>query len=79
MKYSEMLNMFLLLVILIVNLNQTFFFSVPLAAAVKAEEDELDIDGTVEEDIGKSRDGSRTDDEAVQRYFEYLFHIMSVD
>ena len=36
------------------------------AAAVKAE-DEVDIDGTVEEDFGKSRDGSRTDDEVVQR------------
>lgn len=39
-----------------------FFF----IAAVKAE-DELDVDGTVEEDFGKSRDGSRTDDEVVQR------------
>lgn len=36
-------------------------------AAVKAEDDEVDIDGTVEEDVGKSRDGSRTDDEVVQR------------
>lgn len=41
-----------------------FFFS--LAAAVKAE-DELDVDGTIEEDLGKSRDGSKTDDEVVQR------------
>lgn len=41
-------------------------FALLAFAAVKAE-DELDIDGTVEEDIGKSRDGSRTDDEAVQR------------
>lgn len=31
-------------------------------------EDELDIDGAVEEDLGKSRDGSRTDDEVVQRW-----------
>ena len=31
--------------------------------AVRADND----DATVEEDIGKSRDGSRTDDEAVQR------------
>ena len=31
--------------------------------AVRAEDEEA----TVEEDIGKSRDGSRTDDEAVQR------------
>jgi len=37
-----------------------------LAAAVRAE-DELEVDGTVEEDLGKSRDGSRTDDEVVQR------------
>lgn len=47
-----------------------FFFNIttfcPLAAAVKAE-DELDVDGTVEEDLGKSRDGSRTDDEVVER------------
>ncbi|KAM4573178.1 endoplasmin [Odontesthes bonariensis] len=35
-------------------------------AAVRAE-DELEVDGTVEEDLGKSRDGSRTDDEVVQR------------
>lgn len=38
----------------------------PLAAAVKAD-DEVDVDGTVEDDLGKSRDGSRTDDEVVQR------------
>lgn len=37
-----------------------------MTAAVKAD-DELDVDGTVEEDLGKSRDGSRTDDEVVQR------------
>lgn len=36
-----------------------------IAASVKA--DDVDIDGTVEEDLGKSRDGSRTDDEVVQR------------
>lgn len=41
-----------------------FFFFV---AAVRAE-DEVDVDGTVEEDLGKSRDGSRTDDEVVQRW-----------
>ncbi|XP_028307533.1 endoplasmin [Gouania willdenowi] len=40
-------------------------------AAVKAE-DELDVDGTVEDDLGKSRDGSRTDDEAVQREEEAI-------
>lgn len=28
----------------------------------------MDVDGTVEEDLGKSRDGSRTDDEVVQRW-----------
>lgn len=37
-----------------------------LVAAVRAE-DEIDVDATVEEDLGKSRDGSRTDDEVVQR------------
>uniref|UniRef100_A0A3Q1ITK3 Endoplasmin n=1 Tax=Anabas testudineus TaxID=64144 RepID=A0A3Q1ITK3_ANATE len=45
------------------------FFS--FVAAVKAE-DELDIDGTIEEDLGKSRDGSRTDDEVVQREEEAI-------
>ncbi|CAL8261298.1 unnamed protein product [Merluccius merluccius] len=40
-------------------------------AAVKAE-DELDIDGAVEEDLGKSRDGSKTDDEVVQREEEAI-------
>ncbi|KAG7221108.1 hypothetical protein INR49_017549, partial [Caranx melampygus] len=40
-------------------------------AAVKAD-DELDIDGTVEDDLGKSRDGSRTDDEVVQREEEAI-------
>jgi len=39
--------------------------------AVRAE-DEVDIDGTVEEDLGKSRDGSRTDDEIVQREEEAI-------
>lgn len=29
--------------------------------------DEVDVDGTVEDDLGKSREGSRTDDEVVQR------------
>lgn len=37
------------------------------SAAVRAE-DEVDVDGTVEDDLGKSRDGSRTDDEVVQRW-----------
>lgn len=38
----------------------------PLAAVARA--DELDADGTVEDDLGKSREGSRTDDEVVQRF-----------
>ncbi|KAF7660631.1 hypothetical protein LDENG_00278640 [Lucifuga dentata] len=46
-------------------------FALLAFAAVKAE-DELDIDGTVDEDIGKSRDGSRTDDEVVQREEEAI-------
>lgn len=29
--------------------------------------EEVDADATVEEDLGKSREGSRTDDEVVQR------------
>ncbi|KAM3868999.1 endoplasmin-like [Diretmus argenteus] len=32
----------------------------------------LDIDGTVTEDLGKSRDGSRTDDEVIQREEEAI-------
>uniref|UniRef100_A0A3P8XNY5 Endoplasmin n=1 Tax=Esox lucius TaxID=8010 RepID=A0A3P8XNY5_ESOLU len=40
-------------------------------ASVRAE-DELDIDGTVEDDLGKSRDGSKTDDEVVQREEESI-------
>ncbi|KAM9377178.1 endoplasmin [Pholidichthys leucotaenia] len=46
-------------------------FALLAFAAVKAE-DELDVDGTVEDDLGKSRDGSRTDDEAVQREEEAI-------
>ncbi|XP_074182330.1 LOW QUALITY PROTEIN: endoplasmin [Rhinolophus sinicus] len=34
--------------------------------------DEVDVDGTVEEDLGKSREGSRTDDEVVQREEEAI-------
>lgn len=41
-------------------------------AAVRAEEDEVDVDGAVEDDLGKSRDGSRTDDEVVQREEEAI-------
>uniref|UniRef100_A0A4W5PHY2 Endoplasmin n=1 Tax=Hucho hucho TaxID=62062 RepID=A0A4W5PHY2_9TELE len=40
-------------------------------ASVRAE-DGLDIDGTVEDDLGKSRDGSKTDDEVVQREEESI-------
>uniref|UniRef100_A0A9J7XHB9 Endoplasmin n=1 Tax=Cyprinus carpio carpio TaxID=630221 RepID=A0A9J7XHB9_CYPCA len=40
-------------------------------ASVKADDD-VDIDSTVEEDLGKSRDGSRTDDEVVQREEEAI-------
>uniref|UniRef100_A0A8W4FFV2 94 kDa glucose-regulated protein n=1 Tax=Sus scrofa TaxID=9823 RepID=A0A8W4FFV2_PIG len=39
--------------------------------SVRAE-DEVDVDGTVEEDLGKSREGSRTDDEIVQREEEAI-------
>ncbi|XP_034541260.1 endoplasmin [Notolabrus celidotus] len=46
-------------------------FALLAFAAVKAE-DEVDIDGTVEEDLGKSRDGSKTDDEVVQREEEAI-------
>lgn len=37
------------------------------SGSVQAD-DEVDVDGTVEEDLGKSREGSRTDDEVVQRF-----------
>ncbi|KAK6319789.1 hypothetical protein J4Q44_G00088960 [Coregonus suidteri] len=40
-------------------------------ASVRAE-DGLDIDGTVADDLGKSRDGSKTDDEVVQREEESI-------
>lgn len=43
-----------------------------LIASVKAE-DEVDVD-TVEEDLGKSRDGSRTDDEVVQRLVSWSLY-----
>uniref|UniRef100_A0AAQ4Q084 Endoplasmin n=1 Tax=Gasterosteus aculeatus aculeatus TaxID=481459 RepID=A0AAQ4Q084_GASAC len=48
----------------------TYFWQ-STSAAVKAE-DELDVDGVVEEDFGKSRDASRTDDEVVQREEEAI-------
>ncbi|MEQ2262467.1 hypothetical protein XENORESO_012766 [Xenotaenia resolanae] len=46
-------------------------FALIAFAAVRAE-DEVDVEGTVEEDLGKSRDGSRTDDEVVQREEEAI-------
>lgn len=36
--------------------------------------DEVDVDGTVEDDLGKSREGSRTDDEVVQRLVPGVLH-----
>ncbi|KAI5617958.1 endoplasmin precursor [Silurus asotus] len=47
------------------------FCALLVFSSVKAE-DEVDIDGAVEEDLGKSRDGSRTDDEVVQREEEAI-------
>lgn len=38
-----------------------------LVFPVSVRADEVDVDGTVEDDLGKSREGSRTDDEVVQR------------
>ncbi|KAM6984724.1 endoplasmin-like [Aplochiton taeniatus] len=46
-------------------------FALLAFSSVRAEDD-VDIDGTVEEDLGKSRDGSRTDDEVVQREEEAI-------
>ena len=46
-------------------MNDCSFFS-----AVKAQEDD---EPTVDDDLGKSRDGSRTDDEVVQRYVSFFF------
>ncbi|KAM9754269.1 endoplasmin [Menidia menidia] len=46
-------------------------FALLAFAAVKAE-DEVDVEGTVDDDLGKSRDGSRTDDEVVQREEEAI-------
>ncbi|XP_055793657.1 endoplasmin-like isoform X4 [Salvelinus fontinalis] len=47
-------------------------FCALLAFSSVRAEDEVDIDGTVEKDLGKSRDGSRTDDEVVQREEEAI-------
>ncbi|XP_013931632.1 PREDICTED: endoplasmin [Thamnophis sirtalis] len=43
-----------------------------LLLAASALADDPDVDGTVEDDLGKSRDGSRTDDEVVQREEESI-------
>ncbi|RMC05663.1 hypothetical protein DUI87_17748 [Hirundo rustica rustica] len=43
-----------------------------LLLAVSVRADEVDVDGTVEDDLGKSREGSRTDDEVVQREEEAI-------
>uniref|UniRef100_A0A8D0G222 Endoplasmin n=1 Tax=Sphenodon punctatus TaxID=8508 RepID=A0A8D0G222_SPHPU len=43
-----------------------------LLLAASARADEVDADGTVEDDLGKSREGSRTDDEVVQREEEAI-------
>lgn len=43
-----------------------------LAFASVQAEDEVEVDATVEDDIGKSRDGSRTDDEVVSREEEAI-------
>uniref|UniRef100_A0A8B9P185 Heat shock protein 90 beta family member 1 n=1 Tax=Apteryx owenii TaxID=8824 RepID=A0A8B9P185_APTOW len=43
-----------------------------LLLAVLVRADEVDVDGTVEDDLGKSREGSRTDDEVVQREEEAI-------
>ncbi|KAM8974129.1 endoplasmin [Pelodytes ibericus] len=43
-----------------------------LAFASVNAEDEVDLDATVEDDLGKSREGSRTDDEVVSREEEAI-------
>ncbi|KAL7982330.1 hypothetical protein Chor_009928, partial [Crotalus horridus] len=43
-----------------------------LLLAASAQAEEPDVDGTVEDDLGKSREGSRTDDEVVQREEESI-------
>uniref|UniRef100_A0A4W5REU0 Endoplasmin n=1 Tax=Hucho hucho TaxID=62062 RepID=A0A4W5REU0_9TELE len=50
----------------------SIMFNCILSTGSVRAEDEVDIDGTVEEDLGKSRDGSRTDDEVVQREEEAI-------
>uniref|UniRef100_A0A673WHS6 Heat shock protein 90, beta (grp94), member 1 n=1 Tax=Salmo trutta TaxID=8032 RepID=A0A673WHS6_SALTR len=55
----------------VVNLWPSNLCLILSTGSVRAE-DEVDVDGTVEEDLGKSRDGSRTDDEVVQREEEAI-------
>ncbi|XP_073431257.1 endoplasmin [Dendrobates tinctorius] len=43
-----------------------------LACVSVRAEDDIDVDGTVEDDLGKSREGSRTDDEVVSREEEAI-------
>lgn len=43
------------------------FLALNLPSGSVRADDEVAVDGTVEEDLGKSREGSRTDDEVVQR------------
>uniref|UniRef100_A0A674F0R6 Endoplasmin n=1 Tax=Salmo trutta TaxID=8032 RepID=A0A674F0R6_SALTR len=52
-------------------ISLSMFNFISSTGSVRAE-DEVDVDGTVEEDLGKSRDGSRTDDEVVQREEEAI-------
>ncbi|KAJ8381487.1 hypothetical protein SKAU_G00022650 [Synaphobranchus kaupii] len=48
------------------------FFCALLAFTSVRADDDVDIDATVEEDLGKSRDASKTDDEVVQREEEAI-------
>ena len=57
--------MFILLLTIVSRFKLFLFYS---AASVTADDATEDDTPTVDEDIGKSREGSRTDDEAVQRY-----------
>ena len=57
--------MFILLLTSVSSFKLFLFYS---AASVTADDATEDDTPTVDEDIGKSREGSRTDDEAVQRY-----------
>ena len=53
-----------------VSLSTVFGDVLFAGAGLAAAQEDSDGEATVEEDIGKSRDGSRTDDEAVQRLQE---------